>query len=97
MFIRVKKNGRHQYLQLVSTHRVDGQVRQRVIGTLGRRDLLEKSDALEGLTASLGKFTRHAAVLAEHRAGNTQVLSTRSLAPVHGSVAGVLRDDQPVL
>ena len=81
MFIRVKKNGGHEYLQLVSTHRVDGRVRQRVIGTLGRRDLLEASGALVGVMASLGKFTRHAAVLADHRAGKTELLSTRSLGP----------------
>ena len=82
MFVRTKKNGRHEYMQLVSTHRVDGRVRQSVIGTLGRRDLLERTGALEGLMVSLGKFSRHAAVLAEHRAGTAEVLSTRSLGPV---------------
>jgi hypothetical protein len=81
MFIRVKKNGGHEYLQLVSTQRVDGHVRQRVIGTLGRRDLLEGSDALAGLAASLGKFTQRAAVLADHRSGKAEVLSTRSVGP----------------
>ena len=81
MFVRVKKNGAHEYLQLVSSERVDGKVRQRVIGTLGRRDLLQSSDDLEGLAASLGKFMRHAAVLADHRSGKTEVLSTASLGP----------------
>jgi len=81
MFVRVKKNGAHEYLQLVSSERVDGKVRQRVIGTLGRRDLLESSRDLEGLAASLGKFTRHAAVLADHRSGKTEVLSNDSLGP----------------
>ena len=51
MFIRVKKNGSHEYLQLVSSERVDGKVRQRVIGTLGRRDLLEQSGTLDGLAS----------------------------------------------
>jgi hypothetical protein len=81
MFIRVKKNGTHQYLQLVSSERIDGQVRQRVIGTLGRRDLLDEQDTLGGLAASLNKFLRRAAVLTEHRAGQTEVLATRSLGP----------------
>ncbi len=81
MFIRVKKNGAHEYLQLVSGERIEGQVRQRVIGTLGRKDLLERSGGLEGLAASLGKFMRRAAVLAEHRSGKTEVLSTVSLGP----------------
>jgi len=34
MFIRVKTNGPHEYLQLVTSERIDGKVRQRVIGTL---------------------------------------------------------------
>jgi len=104
MFIRTKKNGPHEYLQLVNNQRVDGQVRQRVLGTLGRRDLLEKADALGGLAASLAKFTRRAVVLAEHHAGTAEVLSARSLGPnlvfarlweqvgVPGVLAELLRD-----
>jgi len=81
MFIRVKHNGNYDYLQLVSSERIDGKVRQSVIGTLGRRDLLESTDTLAGLMASLGKFTRHAAVLADHRSGRTEMLWTHSLGP----------------
>jgi transposase len=81
MFIRVKTNGPHEYLQLVTSERIDGKVRQRVIGTLGRRDLLEKSGALGGLAASIGKFLRRAAVLAEHRGGTAEILGSRSLGP----------------
>lgn len=91
MFVRVKRNSQHEYLQLVSSQRIDGKVRQRVIGTLGRRDVLEKSDTLDGLAASLGKFMRHTAILTEHRAGKTQVLSTRSLGP--GLVFGRLWEE----
>ena len=43
--------------------------------------MLERSEALDGLLASLGKFTRHAAVLADHRGGKTEVLSTASIGP----------------
>jgi hypothetical protein len=81
MFIRVKKNGAYEYLQVVRGQRIDGKVRQTVIGTLGRKDLLERSEVLEGLLASLGKFTRRAAVLAEHRSGQTEVLSTTRVGP----------------
>jgi len=35
MFVRIKKNGAHEYLQLVSSERIDGKVRQRVIGHAG--------------------------------------------------------------
>ena len=61
MFIRVKRNGGHAYLQLVDSQRIEGKVRQRVIGTLGRRDVLQASGQLDGLTASLGRFARRAA------------------------------------
>ena len=81
MFIRVKHNGAHQYLQLVSNERIAGRVRQRVIGTLGRRDVLENSATLSGLGASLNKFLRRAVVLTEHRAGHAQVQATRRLGP----------------
>lgn len=81
MFIRVKHNGAYDYLQLVSSERIDGKVRQTVIGTLGRKDLLDQSDTLDGLMASLSKFARHTAVLAEHRSGKTEVLSTTSIGP----------------
>ncbi len=47
MFIRVKRNGGHEYLQLVESYRDEGKVRQRVIGTLGRRDVLAASGQLE--------------------------------------------------
>jgi Transposase DDE domain len=81
MFVRVKHNGNHDYLQLVDSQRIDGKVRQRVVGTLGRRDLLENSETLAGLMASLNKFTRHAAVLAEHRCGRAESQGTLSLGP----------------
>ncbi len=39
------------------------------------------NDTLAGLAVSLNKFLRRAAVLTEHRAGQTEVLATRSLGP----------------
>ena len=81
MFIRVKKNSGHEYLQVVDSRRIDGKVRQRVIGTLGRRDLLEKSETLDGLLASLGQFARHSAVLSEYRQGTVEELGTVSIGP----------------
>ena len=38
MFVRSKKSGTYEYLQIVENQRIDGQVRQRVIATLGRLD-----------------------------------------------------------
>ena len=37
MFVRVKKSGQYQYLQIVENNKVKGQVKQRVIATVGRR------------------------------------------------------------
>lgn len=63
MFARVKKSGRYEYLQIVHNHRVDGTVRQQVIATLGRLDVLRESGQLDSLLRSCSKFSQHAAVL----------------------------------
>lgn len=83
MFARVKKNGQYEYVQVVTSARIDGQVRQQVLGTLGRRDVLEKSGALDGLAASLNKFLKNAAVLSAYRGGAADVgaADSRSLGP----------------
>jgi hypothetical protein len=41
MFARIKKSGKYQYVQVVHNERIDGKVRQRVIATLGRLDVLK--------------------------------------------------------
>lgn len=63
MFARVKKSGRYEYLQVVHNERIEGKVRQRVIATLGRLDVLRQTGQLEGLLESLAKFSDHLAVL----------------------------------
>ena len=65
MFLRKKKSGKNVYIQIVHNERVDGKVRQRVIATLGREDRLEASGQLDGLAASLGKYTETVAILKE--------------------------------
>lgn len=47
MFARVKKSGRHQYLQIVENRKIKGKVVQRVIVTLGRMDHLQEKDRIE--------------------------------------------------
>lgn len=63
MFARVKRSGKYEYLQVVHNERIDGRVRQRVIATLGRLDVLKDSGQLDGLLESLSRFSDHAAVL----------------------------------
>ena len=41
MFVRAKKSGDYQYLQIVENQRIDGKVRQQVVATLGRLDILQ--------------------------------------------------------
>jgi transposase len=57
MFVRVKKSGSHEYLQIVENRRVEGKVAQRVIATVGRLDRLNARDEIEGLVRSLSKYS----------------------------------------
>jgi len=52
MFIRTKKSGHYEYLQVAHNERVNGKVRQRVIATLGRLDHLKQSGKIDALIAS---------------------------------------------
>jgi len=54
---RVRRGDRvYEYLELVEGHRIDGQVRQRVVAKLGRLDELTASGRLEHLVASLARL-----------------------------------------
>ena len=63
MFVRTKKSGPYTYLQIVYSQRVDGRVRQRVVGTLGRLDSLRESGELDALTVSMQQFSEKLAVI----------------------------------
>ena len=67
MFVRIKRSvhkGReYQYLQIVESVRQGQKVRQRVIGNLGRVDVLLAGDGLDKLIRSLVKFSRRLRVL----------------------------------
>lgn len=52
MYFRKKVSGGRIYLQIAESRRVGGQVRQRVITTLGRLDELEASGQMERLVRS---------------------------------------------
>jgi transposase len=57
MFARIKKSGKHQYLQIVENRKVKGKVVQRVIATIGRMDQLQEKDRVETLIRSLSRFS----------------------------------------
>ena len=67
MFVRAKKSGKYQYLQLVQNHRVDGHVRQQVLATLGRLDVLQAAGQIDALVASFARFAEQTAVLEAHQ------------------------------
>lgn len=81
MFARVKKSGSYQYVQVVHNERIEGRVRQRVIATLGRLDVLKETGQLEGLLESLARFSDHAAVLNALKSNQITPTSTVHLGP----------------
>jgi hypothetical protein len=82
MFVRRKKSGAYQYLQIVHNERIDGRVKQRVIATLGRLDVLQKSGQLDALLASCARFAEHSAVLTAHRQGRIAAAEKVRIGPV---------------
>jgi len=69
MFVRAKKSGRYEYLQVVRNMRVEDHVRQEVIATLGRLDVLQKTGELDALLSSCARFADKVAVLDAVREG----------------------------
>ncbi len=82
MFVRMKKSGAYQYLQIVHNERVNGRVKQHVIATLGRLDVLQKTGQLDALLASCARFAEHTAVLTAHRQGRIPPAETIRIGPV---------------
>jgi hypothetical protein len=67
MFFRLKRSVQngvlYEYLQIAESFRKDGQPRQRVLATLGRRDRLEADGTIDSLVESLAKFSQKYRVL----------------------------------
>ena len=66
MFVRVKKVGPYQYLQIAQNRREGKRVKQSIIATLGRLDTLTASGAIDQLLRSAARFAERLMVLAEH-------------------------------
>lgn len=57
MFVRLNRNSRGMaYLQIVRSYRDNGKVKQEILFTLGRLDVLQKSGQIDGLLKALGRF-----------------------------------------
>lgn len=81
MFVRIKRSGQYEYLQVVHNERLDGRVQQRVIATLGRLDLLRKTGQLDALLASCARFAEHSAVLSAQRQGRMAAAAKVRIGP----------------
>lgn len=81
MYFRQKKSGDHTYLQIVESHRQQGQPRQRVIATLGRLDELTQAGQLESLLASGARFAPGAMLLNAFERGDLTSVGKISIGP----------------
>jgi len=77
MFIRVKPSGPRRYLQIVKSIWDKGNVRQKVIGTLGRLDKLKETGELDSLLRSGVRFSEKMAIIDSYEKG--QVPSTEDI------------------
>jgi Transposase DDE domain len=81
MFFRVKPAGSYRYLQIAHSVREGKKVRQQVIATLGRLDLLQQSGQLDRLMRSGVRHCQSLAVLDAHAAGQMEPVAVRRIGP----------------
>lgn len=98
MFVRVKRSGsgreKHEYLQIVESRRDGASVRQKVVATLGRRDLLTADGTLDALLRSLAKYSTRLRVVEKVRSEGLQAHTAKSWGPA--LVFGRLWEEQGV-
>jgi hypothetical protein len=81
MYFRVKRTGDYAYLQIVESFRERGQVRQHVLSTLGRLDVLQGSGQLAALMRSGLRFCEQLAVIDAQAAGQTEPVRVQRVGP----------------
>src|SRR5512136_3032124 len=81
MYFRVKRTGAYAYLQIVESFREQGQVRQRVLSTVGRLDTLQALGQLDTLMRSGLRFCAQLAVIDAHAAGQTEPVQVQRVGP----------------
>lgn len=81
MFFRVKGTADRKYLQIAESFREGRKVRQRVIATLGRLDVLRESGQLDRLLRSGLRFSEKIRVLDAHAAGQTGPVAVTRVGP----------------
>ena len=98
MFFRVKPAKQYRYLQIAHSIRENGKVRQQVLATLGRLDVLEASGQLERLLRSGLKYCQKIKVLEAHQKGELNPVSIHRMGPnlVFGRLWEELRLDKVI-
>ena len=81
VFFRIKSAGSYQYLQIAQSYRSEGKVRQRILSTLGRLDVLKESGQLDSLLRSGLRLSDTLAVLDAQAAGTAQPVQIRRIGP----------------
>jgi hypothetical protein len=81
MFFRVKPARGYRYLQIARSVRCGKTVRQEIIATLGRLDVLEASGQLERLLRSGLRYCQQIKVLDAHRTGETKPVAIYKIGP----------------
>ena len=79
MFFRVKPARQYRYLQIARSVRVGKTVRQEIIATLGRLDILQESGQLDRLLRSGLRYCSKVRVLDAHAAGETKPVAIRKI------------------
>ena len=81
MYFRVKRSGAYPYLQVVQSYRDGQQVRQHVIATLGRLDVLQATGQMDRLIRSGVRFCEKVVVIDAHASGKTEAVKMRQIGP----------------
>jgi len=81
MFVRTKTSGAYQYLQVVRNERIDGRVRQQVVATLGRIDVLQSQGQIDGLLRSCARFAERVSVLDAYQRQGLPAAETVRIGP----------------
>ena len=81
MFFRVKPAKGYRYLQIARSVRRGKTVRQEIIATLGRLDVLQASGQLESLMRGGLRYCEKIKVMDAHAAGETQPVAITKIGP----------------
>src|ERR1700760_2283693 len=81
MFVRQKRIGRYVYVYLVETVREDGQIKQRIIRNLGRKEDVERRGDLDRLVRSAARLAQRSMILSLMDEGSVLALNCKRIGP----------------